>query len=81
MIFMTKSLGNYHVPPNHDLKPFLVLIRIPSSWNRTSKYLRAPKEVFPNWKSVLNQSSFPCRKSSPRKNLRAKNRQNNNSPK
>ena len=46
---MTNSLGNYHVPPNHDLKSFLVSIRIPPSQIPTCKYLRDPKVGFPNW--------------------------------
>ena len=46
---MNKSLGNYHVPPNHDLEPFLVLIWIPLIWTPTCKYLRDPKVRFPIW--------------------------------
>ena len=29
VFFMTKSLGNYHIPPNYDPELFLVSIWIP----------------------------------------------------
>ena len=48
-ILMTNSLGNYHVPPNHVPKPFLVLIWIPPRCTPTCKYLRSPKVGFPIW--------------------------------